>query len=149
MYGPRLVGAARAPGSGRIVLSVVPAVSLAASGGSAATQFQLFPAGQTSGALSIASVDLSRPGSVAITLAATPPDSQALDVWYRLPWDSSAAVAAGIYDGDIDADGLATGRQLSLAASPLTAPPAIWHRPVLIGPGLPMLAAPGAIGFAL
>ncbi len=148
--GPRLAGATRAPGSARVVLSVAPAVSLTASGGSAATQFQVFPAGQTSGALPIASVDLSQPGSVAITLAATPLDSQALDVWYRLPWDSSAAVAAGIYDGDTDADGLATGRQLSLTASPLTAPPAIWHRPVLIGPGLPMLIAPGTIiGFAL
>jgi len=147
--GPRLVGATRAPGSARIVLSVLPAVPLAASGGGAATQFQVFPAGQTSGALSIAAVDLSQPGAVAITLAAAPADTQALDVWYRLPWDSSAAIVAGIYDGDTDADGLATGRQLVLTTSPLTVAPAVWHRPVLIGPGLPMLTAPGAVGFAL
>ncbi|MBN9563842.1 MAG: hypothetical protein J0H14_24430 [Alphaproteobacteria bacterium] len=147
--GPRLIGATRAPGSARIVVSVFPAVSLSASGGSAATQFQVFPAGQTSGALPVAGVDLSQPGSVAITLSAAPSDNQALDVWYRLPWDSSAAIAAGIYDFDTDADGLSTGRQLSLAASPLTVSPAVWHRPALVGPGLPMLAAPGAVGFAL
>jgi hypothetical protein len=147
--GPRLVGATRAPGSGRIVVSVSPTVSLTASGGSAATQFQVFPSGQTSGALPIAGVDLSQPGSIAITLAAVPPDTQALDVWYRLPWDSSAAIAAGIYDANTDADGLSTGRQLMLAASPLTVSPAVWHRPVMVGPGLPMLAAPGAVGFAL
>lgn len=147
--GPRLTGATRAPGSARIVLSVLPTVSLIASGGSASTQFQVFPAGQTSGALSIAGVDLSQPGSVAITLATTPPDTQALDVWYRLPWDSSAAIAAGIYDPNTDADGLSTGRQLTLAASPLTVSPAVWHRPALVAPGQPMLASPGALGFAL
>ena len=147
--GPRLAGATRAPGSPRIVLSVLPPISLTASGGSAATQFQVFPAGQTSGALPIATVDLSQRGLVAITLATTPADNQALDVWYRLPWDSSAAIATGIYDGNTDADGLATGRQLVLTASPFTVVPAAWHRPVLIGPGLPMLTAPGAVGFAL
>jgi hypothetical protein len=147
--GPRLTGATRAPSSARIVLSVLPPVPLTASGGSAATQFQVFPAGQTSGALPISAVDLSQAGSVAITLAATPSDNQALDVWYRLPWDSSAAVAAGIYDADTDVDGLATGRQLALTSAALIAAPAVWHRPILIGPGLPMLAAPGALGFAL
>ncbi len=147
--GPRLAGAARAPGSARIVLPVMPPVPLIGSGGSAATQFQVFPAGQTSSALAISAVDLSQPGSVAITLAATPPDTQALDVWYRLPWDSGAAITGGIYDGDTDADGLATGRQLALTSVALTAAPAVWHRPVLIGPGLPMLTAPGALGFAL
>ena len=147
--GPRLIGATRAPGSARIVLSASPAASLTVSGGSAATQFQVFPAGQTSGALAIAGVDLSQPGSIVITLSSAPSDTEALDVWYRLPWDSSAAIAAGIYDANTDADGLSTGRQLTLAPAPLTVSPAFWHRPVLVGPGLPMLAAPSAVGFAL
>ncbi len=119
--------------------------------GDASSQFQVFRYGQTAGALAIASVDLSRTSRIVITLEAAPADDQALDVWYRPPFDSPAAIAAGIYDNSaVAGDGLARGRQLAVLPASLTvpAPSQAWHLPILIGPGVPLLVGPGSLGFA-
>jgi hypothetical protein len=147
--GPQITAAARAPGSSQVTLTVRPTAQLTSAGGSPETQFQVFPAGQTGSAIPINSVDLTRPGQIVLNLSsAILSDNEALDVWYRLPWDTSAAISAGIYDSVTNNDGLTTGRQLALAATPFTVPPPSWHRPVLVGPGVPMLLSGGVTVFS-
>ena len=126
--GPTFQGTARrAPGSAAIVLPVTQAggTALTCPGGSPATQFQVFASGSMTGALTISSADLSNPAQITLTLSSVPSDTQALDIWYRLPYDSSAAVENGIYDNNAaDGDGLTVGRQLMLtgATAAITAP---------------------------
>lgn len=157
--GPSFAGtAARAPGSNQIVLPVNQAGgnALSCTGGAsgAATQFTVYPAGTVAIPIAVSAADLSKPGRITLTLASTPPDTLALDVWYRLPPDGAGALLAAnqIYDNNAAesaVDGLATGRQLALVPYAITAPAPNWHRPILIAPGVPMMAAPGALAFAL
>jgi hypothetical protein len=124
--GPTFAGApTRAAGSAQILLPVAQAGGTAlVQTGTAASQFTVYPAGTRTGALAITAVDTSSPTRIALTLAAAPADTQALDIWYRLPWDSATAIASGIYDNNT-ADGVGgNGRQLMLtgAAAAMTAP---------------------------
>jgi hypothetical protein len=142
----------RASGSATVILPVQHngGTSLSVSG-DPTSQFQVFPSGQNTGALTISSVDVSRAFQIALTLGAPPPNSQALDVWYRPPFDSSATIASGIYDNDAaEADGLSLGRQLAVMPATLTvpAPSQAWHRPILIQPGVPICVRPGILAFA-
>lgn len=141
----------RASGSAAIVLPVQHrgGSSLVAAGDPAG-QFQVFPSNQTTGALQIAGVDLSQPSRVVLVLASAPANDQALDVWYRLPFDAPASVAGGIYDDNVsENDGLAIGRQLAMLPVCLTvpAPAQAWHRPALVRPGVPMLIGYGQTAF--
>ena len=151
--GPTLLGyGSRARGSAAIALPVQQfgGTSFVCSG-DPTTQFQVFPSGQLTGALPIAAVDLTRPSQISITLAATPADTQSLDVWYRLPFDLSSAAGSAIYDNNAgDGDGLTTGRLLGMLPTPISvpAPSQIWHRPILISPGVPMKVGPGGVAFA-
>lgn len=157
--GPALAStAARAIGSTQIVLRVqhVGGNSLRCLGGAsgAATQFQVFKSGSTlaSDQLAITSASLSSANRIILTLASAPPDGQALDVWYRLPPDNGASLlpANQIYDNNISEstlDGLTTGRQLALSAVPIAVPAPLWHRPMLVRPGLPILLSPRTLGF--
>jgi hypothetical protein len=134
--GPSLTGATRASGSATIALAVQQngGSALVTVGSAPQNQFTVWtsPTTYTSGdpsgeqwtvtALSIASatqinLTINTTGSKGTTLA----DTIALDVWYRLPLDTATIIANGIYDNVTNGDGLTTGRQLQLIATPLTA----------------------------
>ncbi len=159
--GPILTGAAeRAPGSSQVTLPVMQSggTRLLCAGGApgAATQFQVFNSGSTAAGdqFPILSADLSRPNLIVLTLATTPQDAQALDVWYRLPPDSGLALLPSnqIYDDNFaesGIDGLTIGRQLAMVPTPITVPAPTWHQPVLVRSGVPMLVATASTSFAL
>lgn len=120
--GPIITGASRSYGSLFIDLGVsqvnggTSLVSVGASG----NQFQIFQSGSVVTPLALDATtpfDLSIPTRVRLKLAALPVEPFAHDVWYRLPPDTAAIVAAGIYDNVVDADGLAQGRQLALVTT--------------------------------
>jgi hypothetical protein len=144
-HGPSLIGTGfRAQNSNTIVLPVRQAggTGFAAPAGDLTTQFQVFPSGQVNGSLAVSSVNLSQPGQITITLAASIPNQQALDVWYRYPFDALGAVQDGIYDNNAsDGDGLTVGRQLSMLATPMTVGAPVWHRAALVSPGKVMFVA--------
>jgi hypothetical protein len=120
--GPLISSASRAYGSATINMNVVQTNGGTAfvTAGAPANQFQVFPSGQTSGALSIASISTASPAQIQIVLASAPTEPAALDVWYRLPPDTSTIIAAGIYDNVVDGDALTQGRQLALVPSAMT-----------------------------
>ncbi len=118
--GPVITAVNRAAGSAVIKLTVAQGAGGTAllAVGTPADQFTVFPVGTLSGALAIASLAIASATEIDLTLAAVPADGQALDVWYRLAGSDTVAVTgSGIYDNATDADGLATGRQLRLAAA--------------------------------
>ena len=158
--GPVLMGTAgRALGGSQVTLPVTQSggTRLVCAGGTvgAATQFQVFKSGSTAVAdqFAVSAADLSRSNLVTLTLASTPRDAQALDIWYRLPPDSDAALLPSnqIYDDNVaesGTDGLTVGRQLAMVPTPVTVPAPTWHRPVLVRPGIPMLVATASTSFA-
>lgn len=151
-HGPSLTGTgSRAQNSNTIVLPVRQAggTGFAAPIGDLTTQFQVFPSGQVTGALAVASVNLSLPGQITITLAAPVSNQQALDVWYRYPFDASGAVQNGIYDNNAsDGDGLTVGRQLSMLPTPITVGAPVWHQAALVSPGKVMFVSNRTAAFA-
>jgi len=115
--GPVITGGTRAFGSKSIVLAVAQTNGGTAwvSVGTPADQFQVFPAGSTSGALALDAttpITLTNPAQITLLLANAPAEPQALDVWYRYPPDTATLVSHGIYDNVTDSDGLTQGRQL-------------------------------------
>jgi hypothetical protein len=146
--GPYLNGAAaRLAGDNRIYLNVVQlggtAMTCAGGTNGAATQFQVFKSGSTaaSSQFAVQGADLSNSGMIVLTLASTPPDSQALDVWYRLPPDSAAALLSvnQIYDNNLSGypvDNLTVGRQLSMRPTSVSVPSPQRSRPLLVAPGV-------------
>jgi hypothetical protein len=158
--GPVLSGTAGRPlGGSQVTLALTQSgeTRLVCAGGAAgaATQFQVFKSGSTASAdqFAVSAADLSRSNFITLTLTSAPSDAQALDIWYRLPPDSSAALLPSnqIYDDNIaesGIDGLTVGRQLAMVPTPITVPAPIWHRPVLVRPGIPMLVATSSTSFA-
>lgn len=144
--------ASRASGSARITLPIRHTGGSALhSPGDPATQFQVYHSGDISVALPVSSVDLSSSTGLVLTLASVRPDTQALDVWYRLPFDSATASGSVIYDNDLSGgDGLGIGRPLKMLAAPLVvpAPSQVLRQPVLIRAGVTMLTKPDSIVFA-
>ena len=159
--GPTLAGTAIRPHGGRQIglrITQNGGTTLTCSGGAAgaATQFQVFKSGSTAIAdqYLIASADLSDPNVIVLGLMATPADTQALDVWYRLPPDNDLALLPSnqIYDDNIlesGLDGLTIGRQLAMVATPITVPAPSWHELVLVRPGASMFIANASIAYAL
>ncbi|MGI4945853.1 MAG: sialate O-acetylesterase [Janthinobacterium lividum] len=122
--GPAITGASRTAGSAVIKVAVAQGAGGTAlvGVGTPANQFTVYPAGNLSGALAIASLAIASATEIDLTLSAAPGYSQAVDVWYRLAGSDTAAVTgSGIYDNATDADGLTLGRQLQLAAAAITA----------------------------
>ena len=122
--GPSITGATRAAGSAVIKLAITQGAGGTAlvGVGTPSNQFTVYPASAMSGALAISSLVIVSPTEVDLTLAATPADTQALDVWYRLAdSDSGAITGSGLYDNAIDGDDLTTGRQLQLVAAAIPA----------------------------
>ncbi len=159
--GPALTGTAgRSLGGNHIFLPIKQGggTQLVCAGGAtgAATQFQVFRSGSTVAAdqFPVASVDLSQSGAIVLSLTATPPDTQALDVWYRLPPDGTLALLPSnqIYDdnvSEIGIDGLTTGRELAMLPTPIGVPAPAGHQTILLRPGVPMLTRTAAPAFAL
>lgn len=159
--GPSLDGyGSRAPGASRVFLRLSSRrnIALACSGGpsAAASQFQVFRAGSTAfqDAFQVSAVDLLPSGVLMISLTPTPSDSQALDVWYRLPPDSIEALLPGgqLYDDNTDelsSDGLVLGRQLAMRPIPVRIPAPTLCGPILVGPGVPLLTSSAAIALGV
>ena len=157
--GPVLTGVAGRPlGGNQVTLPVEQSggTRLVCAGGAAgaATQFQVFKSGSTAAVdqFPVSAADLSRPNLITLTLTSTPQETQALDIWYRLPPDSNAALLAPnqIYDDNIaesGIDGFTVGRQLAMVPTPITVAASTWHRPVLVRPGVPMLVATASTSF--
>ena len=145
--GPRVVAATRSPGSAEVALRLAAAGTLNAVG-DISTQFQMYPAGQTTGIAAVKAADVATPGLIVLHLEALPPDDQAFDLYYRSPWDSSASINAGIYDRNVDSDGLARGRQLNLFGGAFRVLAPSGCRPALLCPGMPMLARPVSVALA-
>jgi hypothetical protein len=120
--GPVITGATRAYNSQNIDLSVSQPNGGTAlvQVGAALDQFQVFPAGQTTGAVAVSSIDTTVSTRIRLVLTAAPTEPQAFDVWYRLPPDTATIVSHGIYDNVTDSDGLAQGRQLTLVAAAIS-----------------------------
>lgn len=120
--GPLITSAVRAYGSADIVLSVsqVNGGTSWVTSGSIANQFTVYPAGTLSGALTISSVNTSNAAQITITLSAPPSEPASLDIWYRISPDDSTIVATTIRD-NVTGDSIATGRQLALVGTAVTA----------------------------
>jgi hypothetical protein len=115
--GPVVTGASRAYNSKWIYLAVNQTNGGTAwqTAGVPANQFQVFPAGATTGAIALDAttpLDLSDPSKIGLQLAAAPTEPQALDVWYRRPPDTATVISGAIYDNATDGDGITRGRQL-------------------------------------
>lgn len=125
--GPVLTNASRASGSNIVKLSVLQnAGTNLVAVGSGASQFQVFNQGDTTTPIALDGTTpftIASPTEIDLKLGTTPADTQMLDVWHRLPPDTSAIIAAGIYDNATDSDGLSRGRALVSRATPLTTPP--------------------------
>lgn len=100
--GPEVLSAARAYGSPTIWLTC--SNPNGATGwslnGDARNQFTIYSSGATSGPKNIASIDTSDFPRLGVVLAdlADYNAAQAFDVWVRRPWDTTAIIAAGVYD---------------------------------------------------
>lgn len=122
--GPLITAATRAYGTATIKLAIsqVNSGNALVTVGAFANQFQVFNQGQTTGALAISSVTVISSSEIDIVLSVAPAGAALLDVWYRLPPDTSTIIGAGIYDNVVDSgDGLTVGRQLQLVAVPVSA----------------------------
>jgi|GEM_PF-2178739 len=110
-------------GSATIVLNVTQQSGVTAwqSAGTPAAQFRVFNAGGTSAEYGVTACDLSNPARITLTIAGPPGDAQALDIHYRYPLDSAAALGGGVYDNSLDGDGLTLGRPLQMLMGPVTA----------------------------
>ena len=118
--GPLITGGTRAAGSAVVSLAVAQAGGTAlVAVGTVASQFVVFASGTTSAPLAVSGAAVVDATHISLTLAAVPPDGQALDVWVRYPFDTAAAVASGIYDNAVDGDGIGRGRQLVAPAGPV------------------------------
>ena len=126
--GPVITGGSRIYGSKNIVLAVTQTNGGTAwlSVGTPANQFAVYLPGTTTSPIALdgaAPINLTNPAQITLQLAATPTEPQAYDVWYRLPPDTSANVASGIYDNVVDiSDGLTLGRQLWDTAAAISIP---------------------------
>jgi hypothetical protein len=120
--GPLITSAVRAYGSADIVLAVdqVNGGTAWVTSGSIANQFTVYPSGTTSGALTISSVNTSNPAQLVLTLSAPPTEPAALDTWPRISPDDATIIATTIRD-NVTGDDIATGRQLALLGTPITA----------------------------
>lgn len=138
--GVTITGASRAPGSTDIVLALAfPAGATALTAiGSPATRFNVFNAANTTTPLAL---DASTPitvgsSSITLRLAAQPADEQELDLYFAPSTDPVADGSASmIYDNNVDADGLTTGRQLVANILPVPV------KSVQLGPNLTAVAA--------
>ena len=135
--GPTITGAQqRASGSSAsLVLNVSQQTGATAwqSSGTAASQFRVFNAGGTTTEYAVTACDLTQAGRILLTIATPPGDTQALDIHYRYPLDSTIALAGAIYDNNLDGDSLVTGRPLQMLAGPVTAAAAVAAGPATGG----------------
>ena len=145
--GPQVVAASRSPGSAQVTLRLATTGTLVAVG-DISTQFRVYPAGRTTGVIAVKAADIAAPGVIALHLEAAPPNDQGLDLYYRSPWDSSASINAGIFDGNVDNDGLARGRQLRVFTVPFRVLAPSRCRPALLSIGMPMLSRRGSVVLA-
>ena len=98
--------------------------------GDPTTQFQVFNRCTLTSPYAVSAVTLTDPTKLTLTLGSTPAAGSVVDVWYRPAIDTTAAIAAGIYDNNT-ADGLSAnpltgGRQLqAFYAGYLTTDPTV------------------------
>src|SRR6201999_3485334 len=107
-------------------------------------RFSVFQAGDIGTAMPISNTTVSGT-TITITLASTPADSQALDIYYGWALDPVNQEATnGIYDDNAnDGDGLTQGRQLTPSLAPITAAAPVPVTPPAnqVGPNLNMVYA--------
>lgn len=116
--GPAITGAIRTSGSALIRLTVAQSSGSAlTSSGTLTGLFTVFNAGTTTSPLTINSVTLASPTEIDLALSAAPANTQALDIYYRMPFDTTATNSAIIADNDT-ADGISsTGRLLAFTTT--------------------------------
>jgi Carbohydrate esterase, sialic acid-specific acetylesterase len=120
--GPSITGATRAAGGTTIELALQPAGGTGLlSVGAPATRFKVFHSGDISSQMTVASVSVVSPTSIAVELSEVPGDDQAFDVWAFYPPDPTFTGALDmIYDNALDEDGITTGRNLTGNLAPIT-----------------------------
>ena len=152
---PRVIAASRSAGSNQVVLTISnggtalsglyapgTAGQRSATAAEMASQFQVFasPVAYASGvpqaAVGVTGAALTSATTITLTLASTPADGVALDVFVRMPTDTSMAVATSIVDNQTDGDGLTFGRALALGVGAVTA-----SAPGVSAAGVPVVTA--------
>lgn len=126
--GPLITGASRDYASADIVLAIDQQNGGTAwvEVGDCIDQFAVYPAGTTSGALTISDIITTDPAELIVRLSTAPPEA-AYDLWYRRSPDTADQIDHGLYDNVTDGDGITQGRQLAMtgAAIPVAYPVAV------------------------
>lgn len=120
--GPRIIGAARDGANIAIQIQHHAAGTAMVGSGNLATQFAVYNSGTLTSGYSISAVNLVQPAVISITLQNPPAITQALDIWYRYPGDTSTTITPSIRDNSTDAVSN-LGRQLALTNAAIAVPP--------------------------